>query len=662
MASAAMLSSTPGMPGATPGMPGQVAQAQPLNESQVQAAVTFLQHPKVVSTSAANRVAFLTKKGLTTAEIAEAFKRALPNSPETAALAKAVQEGKSAAEAVSSFPASTVTAAATPPQPAAAAAVPTPAAVPPAAAPAQTYQQPYAGAAAAPAGYHPPAPYTGYPPPPYGYYPPPHPGAHAPPPAAQPQATSWTSYIAPVGATVTAVAGLAYLAKRYWNAVSGPSQPAQPQPQQPAALTAPQAQPALPAPIPTNPYQSSAYFSSSTPSSVPSAYPSAGYPGVLGGSSGPTPAWKEEQEEMAQGLKEVQNDVSVLRDQTSELKRTLHTIQATLDSIKKERKSMDEVKKSQQDIQNQLSSLATLLQKLPNAPAAAAVVVAPVAAGTPGPSPATPPPVSPATPLAGAPAAATTAAAAAAAQVLPSATGSLLAPMPTAATTNPSEQWSADQTAPQPPALAPSEPVSVDALVEASRAALQAALAEMQDGNLAEDLKTLLDTLFFYINNIVLNPDQPRYRRIMTTNPNFQTRIKRMRGGERFLEAAGFRQKETYWDVTRLEPVAVSGPAEEAKEMARERSLKEAHTLLKGAQDSLRARLAATATSSATSASVSSSATVSTNPLLAAAASVNPSSTDAAPTTTTTATTTAAAVDVASTVAPGPDGLSAAAM
>ncbi|EIE19534.1 hypothetical protein COCSUDRAFT_48772 [Coccomyxa subellipsoidea C-169] len=54
--------------------------AASLREDQIQNAVSFLSHPKVRGSSAASKVSFLEKKGLTAAEIEEAFRR-VPDTP-----------------------------------------------------------------------------------------------------------------------------------------------------------------------------------------------------------------------------------------------------------------------------------------------------------------------------------------------------------------------------------------------------------------------------------------------------------------------------------------------------------------------------------------------------------------------------------------------------
>jgi hypothetical protein len=56
--------------------------AAPLNEASITQALSFLKDARVLSTTTARKVEFLKKKGLSQAEIAEAFKRAYPNSNE----------------------------------------------------------------------------------------------------------------------------------------------------------------------------------------------------------------------------------------------------------------------------------------------------------------------------------------------------------------------------------------------------------------------------------------------------------------------------------------------------------------------------------------------------------------------------------------------------
>ena len=62
--------------------PTAAAPAPALNEASIAQALTFLKDARVVSTTTTRKVEFLKKKGLSQADIAEAFKRAYPNSTE----------------------------------------------------------------------------------------------------------------------------------------------------------------------------------------------------------------------------------------------------------------------------------------------------------------------------------------------------------------------------------------------------------------------------------------------------------------------------------------------------------------------------------------------------------------------------------------------------
>ena len=68
--------------GASPAAAAASPPAQPLREDQIANAVQFLTHPKVTSSPAATKRSFLERKGLTAAEIDEAFARA-PEQPPT---------------------------------------------------------------------------------------------------------------------------------------------------------------------------------------------------------------------------------------------------------------------------------------------------------------------------------------------------------------------------------------------------------------------------------------------------------------------------------------------------------------------------------------------------------------------------------------------------
>jgi hypothetical protein len=71
-----------------PPAPAPTASASPaaapaaFNEASIAQALSFLKDARVVSTPTARKVEFLKKKGLDTPTIAEAFKRAYPNSNE----------------------------------------------------------------------------------------------------------------------------------------------------------------------------------------------------------------------------------------------------------------------------------------------------------------------------------------------------------------------------------------------------------------------------------------------------------------------------------------------------------------------------------------------------------------------------------------------------
>jgi hypothetical protein len=74
-------------PPAAPASPAAAAPAAPaapaaFNEASISQALSFLKDARVVSTPTARKVEFLKKKGLDTPTIAEAFKRAYPNSNE----------------------------------------------------------------------------------------------------------------------------------------------------------------------------------------------------------------------------------------------------------------------------------------------------------------------------------------------------------------------------------------------------------------------------------------------------------------------------------------------------------------------------------------------------------------------------------------------------
>jgi len=73
-------------------------------------------------------------------------------------------------------------------------------------------------------------------------------------------------------------------------------------------------------------------------------------------------------------------------------------------------------------------------------------------------------------------------------------------------------------------------------------------IEQVRVGNFAypERAKTLYDTTILYLNNIIKNPTEPKFRRINTENSAFQNRIKTAFGGPELLQAIGFEPEGTF--------------------------------------------------------------------------------------------------------------------
>ena len=62
--------------------------------------------------------------------------------------------------------------------------------------------------------------------------------------------------------------------------------------------------------------------------------------------------------------------------------------------------------------------------------------------------------------------------------------------------------------------------------------------------HIISQINTCIETLCKYIDNIVSNQSEEKYRKIRTTNRAYQERIAPVEGSKEFLEAAGFVQEE----------------------------------------------------------------------------------------------------------------------
>uniref|UniRef100_A0A6A7GA39 Protein phosphatase 2C-related protein n=1 Tax=Hirondellea gigas TaxID=1518452 RepID=A0A6A7GA39_9CRUS len=75
--------------------------------------------------------------------------------------------------------------------------------------------------------------------------------------------------------------------------------------------------------------------------------------------------------------------------------------------------------------------------------------------------------------------------------------------------------------------------------INATTEALKKALKELEE-NCIVDVKEGLETLTIYIDNIISNPKDQRFRKIRVSNVNYQDRLGHLKGGQILLETIGF--------------------------------------------------------------------------------------------------------------------------
>ena len=70
--------------------------------------------------------------------------------------------------------------------------------------------------------------------------------------------------------------------------------------------------------------------------------------------------------------------------------------------------------------------------------------------------------------------------------------------------------------------------------------------------------RTALSTLRVYLNNLLSNPGEDKFRRIKKDNRAFQDRIAKVTGGLNFLKAAGFREDGDFWVMGEIDSALLS--------------------------------------------------------------------------------------------------------
>jgi len=71
---------------------------------------------------------------------------------------------------------------------------------------------------------------------------------------------------------------------------------------------------------------------------------------------------------------------------------------------------------------------------------------------------------------------------------------------------------------------------------------METAFAYLKNHNSLSDAREGIQTFIIYVNNIVKNPAEVRYRRIRIENANYQERLGHLRGGQKLLDILGYKE------------------------------------------------------------------------------------------------------------------------
>jgi hypothetical protein len=96
--------------------------------------------------------------------------------------------------------------------------------------------------------------------------------------------------------------------------------------------------------------------------------------------------------------------------------------------------------------------------------------------------------------------------------------------------------------------------------------------------NRAEEAQQAMKTLLLYISNILTHIDQPRYKKILTTNPTFE-KVKKIKGAELFLTSCGFQFRGPFCEWNPNEPDDSNNTPQ--RQQLNQKLLKEAQEILK---------------------------------------------------------------------------------
>lgn len=122
---------------------------------------------------------------------------------------------------------------------------------------------------------------------------------------------------------------------------------------------------------------------------------------------------------------------------------------------------------------------------------------------------------------------------------------------------------------------------------------LDESLSFLRASNTPEDVRSALSAMILYIDNLLANMSNPRYRKILMSNSSYESRVRKTKGAERVMLAAGFEIRAPYieWvmpDSSSDTPALASGSLSDGTgtgitmdEAQKTRLLQEASVILK---------------------------------------------------------------------------------
>jgi len=88
----------------------------------------------------------------------------------------------------------------------------------------------------------------------------------------------------------------------------------------------------------------------------------------------------------------------------------------------------------------------------------------------------------------------------------------------------------------------PAEKKNDDDAVDVDLKPMEKSFAYLKNNNSLSDAREGIQTFIIYVNNIVKNPAESRYRRIRIENANYQERLGHLAGGQKMLEILGYKE------------------------------------------------------------------------------------------------------------------------